>query len=75
MQPQNERPTRVQILREKLDEAIPYDLRPLWREFQIALDAEGVGSREACAGDEERPRIADQEEQDGGASANGARCK
>lgn len=72
MQPQNEHATRVQMLRAKLDEAIPYDLRPLWREFLVALDAETADGRESCAGDEGRRPAADEAEQEARASAAGA---
>ncbi|GEP05588.1 hypothetical protein [Methylobacterium oxalidis] len=72
MQTQNERATRVQMLRAKLDEAIPYDLRPLWREFLVALDAEAAECHESHAGDEERRPAADEVEQDARASASGA---
>jgi hypothetical protein len=50
----NERPTRVQVLRAKLDEAIPYDIRPLWREFLVALDAEAIENGTAGSDDEAR---------------------
>lgn len=60
MRPQDERPTRVQILRAKLDEAVPYDLRPLWREFLVALDAEAVENGKACLGDEEPAQSANE---------------
>lgn len=73
MKPQDERATRVQVLRDKLDEAIPYDLRPLWREFLVALDAEAeaIENCEACAGDQERAPAADEARQDARASARG----
>ena len=38
MKPDKQRSTRLQMLQAKLDEAIPYDLRPLWREFLAALN-------------------------------------
>ncbi|WP_132254933.1 hypothetical protein [Methylobacterium segetis] len=75
MQPQNERATRVQMLRAKLDDAIPYDLRPLWREFLVALDAEAIETREARAGEEEHRQGADEARQDARASASGACCE